>query len=728
MNAFFEAGRYPVTAVHFSSCFRFFFGPEVKFADLFNHHLILEGIHVIPETGTHFVSAAHDDDDLERVFRAVCASAEAMRRGGFLPGPDAGSAAEAGRDRSGAAAARSSGAAGAPAPRGEAGVRRVPMTDGQRQLWIESQMGEDASLAYIESASTRLHGALDADALHRALQALVDRHDALRITLSPDGESQLIHPAWRVELPREDFRGVRADAREPAVVAWVRRTVRRPFDLEHGPLARFALARVADDEHVLLIDAHHAALDGWSFAILWKELDALYAAERDGRPARLAPPPDYAALVREHAAAADEDPAAQAYWRGQFADGVPVLELPTDRPRPPVRGYSGERAGREMGAGLAGRLAAAVRPHGLTPFHVLFSAVALWISRLAGQDDVVVGTPAAGQAAAGAVAELVGYAVNVLPVRVRVDASETFLELARRVRGATVRGVQHQRFSLARLVEALLRTRDAGRSPLFSVLMNLDRVGTGAASLGGLRAGIESNFGGGAKLDLDVNFVEAGDALRVTCDYRTDLFDAGTIERWLSALDHVLEQVARDPGVPLRDVELVGGAERGRLLDEWNRTEFPFPADRCIHQLFAAQAERTPDAPAVVHAGGAVTYRELDGQANRLARYLRRLGVGPEERVAVSLGREPEMAAAILGVLKAGGAYVPLDPEYPAERLAYMLEDSGARVLLTLDRLAGRHPAGRARVVRLDADRAAIDGEGAEPAESGAAPDNLVYV
>ncbi|HYR09243.1 MAG TPA: aminotransferase class III-fold pyridoxal phosphate-dependent enzyme, partial [Longimicrobium sp.] len=346
MNAFFEAGGYPMTAAHFASCFRFFFGPEVQFADLFNHHLLLEGVYVIPETGTHFLSTAHSDEDLEKVFDAVRASAEAMRRGGFLPGgsgaPDP-SGGERGSARIETASAASpvsaesavSTVSASPSANGADGIRRVPLTDGQRQLWIESQMGEEASLAYIESTSTRLHGDLDAGALHRALQALVDRHDALRITLTPDGEAQLIHPAWTTELPREDFRHVPAEAREVAVEAWVRRSVRRPFDLVHGPVVRFALARVAEDEHLLLFDAHHVALDGWSFGILWKELDALYLAARDGRPAVLPPPPDYAALVGAHGAALEGDDAAQAYWRAQCADGVPVLELPTDRPRPP---------------------------------------------------------------------------------------------------------------------------------------------------------------------------------------------------------------------------------------------------------------------------------------------------------------------------------------------------------------------------------------------------------
>ncbi|HEX6911021.1 MAG TPA: amino acid adenylation domain-containing protein, partial [Longimicrobium sp.] len=605
---------------------------------------------------------------------------------------------------------------------------RLPLTAAQRQLWIESQMGDDASRAYVESVSVRLRGALDAQALRRALQALVDRHDALRITLTPDGEAQLVHPAREVALPREDFRGVPAEARGAEVDAWVRGSVRRPFDLAAGPLVRFALAAVDDDEHLLLWDAHHAAVDGWSFGVLWKELAALYRAEVEGCAAALPPRPDYAARVREHAAALEDDAAAQAFWRARFADGVPVLELPADRPRPPVRSYRGERITRVMSPRLARRLAEAARPHGLTVSQALLSALALWLSRLSGQGDLGVGTPAAGQAAGGAAAELVGYAVNVLPIRVRVHPADTFAQHARRVRRSTVEAVQHQAFSLPRLVESLLSTRDPGRPPLFSVLMNLDRAPEEARLAGGVRAEIESNFAGGAKLDLDLNLEERGDDLRLACDFATDLFDRGTVEGWLDALERVVEQVAADPGIRLADLELVGDEERGRVVDEWNRTDAPTPAG-CVHDLFAEQAARTPDAPAVREGEGWVTYGELNARANRLAHHLGALGVRPESRVGVCLERGAELVAALLGVLRAGGAYLPLDPDLPPDRLRWMLADAGAAVLLTDERLrdAVGAPEG-VRVVALDAGAEEIAGRPADEPDVRVDPGMLAYV
>ncbi|HEX8320473.1 non-ribosomal peptide synthetase/type I polyketide synthase [Longimicrobium sp.] len=709
INAFFESGGYPITAAHFSSSFRFFFGPEIRFPDLFNHHLVHEGIYVIPETGTYFLSTAHSDDDLEKVFQAIRASAEAMRRGGFIPGPAAGTPALEGGEPAGAE------------------PRVLPLTEGQRQLWIESQMGDDANRAYVESTSIRLHGALDAGALTVALQGLVDRHDTLRITIAPDGDAQLVHPSLRVELPVEDFRGTPPGEREARVSRWVRATVQRPFDLEHGPLVRFALAAVADDEHVLLFDSHHAALDGWSFGVLWKELDTLYTAARDGRPAGLPPVSDHAGTVRSQVAAVGDDSAALAYWLEQFADGAPVLDLPGDRPRPPARSYRGERLTRTLRGGLVERLAQAGRPHGFTLFNTLYSACFVWLSRLAEQDDVVVGTPAAGQAGRAGARDMVGYGINVLPLRVRVDGASSFLEHARAVRRALLRGLEHQAFSFPRLVDTLLRSRDPSRPPVFAVGMHLDRT-RGEASLGGLRAEFHDNFGGGSKVDLNLGITETDDELEVRCDYSTDLFDHETVERWLGLFERLLEQVAADPGTRLRDLALIGPEERRRVLEEWNRTETAVPP-ASIQQQVQEQAALAPGAVALEWEGGVLTRGGLNERANRLAHHLAGLGVGPEVRVGLLLERGPELVVSMLAVLRAGGAYVPLDAAHPADRLGFMLADSAAAVLVT----RGGAPAGMAlppglRVVSLDEAGDALAGHPAGPPPLRAAAGNLAYV
>ena len=740
LNEWFEAERIPMTTVSFGSAFRFFHGPEIRFPDLFNHHLIHEGIHVIPETGTGFLCTAHTDEDLDRVFAGVCAATTALRRGGLIPAPAGGPATGGGASRDEAAvvapspssSSSSSSAADADADAGaerrEDGVRVLPLTEGQRQLWIESQMGEAAGRAYLESLSIRLHGALDVAALRGALQALSDRHDALRTTFAPGGETQRVHPSVAVEVPLTDFRGEAPGEREARVEAWVRETARRPFDLARGPLVRFSLAALAEDEHLLLFDSHHAVLDGWSVSVLIGELGELYAARTEGRGAALPPPPDHAALLRAQLEADRDDGRAHAYWTARFADGVPVLDLPADRPRPPARSYRGERVTRVVESALVRRLAGAGREHGLTLFHTLLSAMMVWLGRLGGHDDVVVGTPSAGQAAGADGAELVGYGISFLPIRARLDAAAPFAQHARRVRRAVLEALEHRRFSFPRLVDELLPRRDASRPPLVAAAMYLDRQ-AGAPPLGGLRAEVAGNFTGGARGDLELGMTEtAGLELRLDCDFATDLFDPETVARWLGLFERLLEAVARGFGTPLGALELLGAGEREQLLVAWSGATADYPRDACIPAVFGEQAARAPDAAALVHGGEWVTYGELDARANRLANHLRRLGVGPEHRVGLCLERGPELIVSVLAILKAGGAYVPLDPVYPRERLAFMLADAGVSVLVTDTRLAEALPrAGAARVL-LDAHRDAVAAESAADPRVRVPAEGLAYL
>jgi amino acid adenylation domain-containing protein len=703
LNEFFEAERYPVATERFGSMFRFFFAPEVRFPDLFSQHMILEGVHVIPETQTHFISTAHTDDDLETVFQAVVASARAMRRGGFIPPAPGGVSATSPAAADGKAHAVPAAASAGDTARGD-GVRVLPVTEAQRQLWIASQLGDDANQAYVESAAIRLHGALDEAALRGALQDLVDRHDALRTTFSPDGDAQLVHATWKVDLPPAvDFRGVPADGREDEVEAWVRRTVERPFDLARGPLARFALAVVGDREHLLLFDTHHTVLDGWSFSTLFADLGAFYAARREGRAADLAPRPDHGELVRAHIAALGEDEAARAYWDAQFAGGVPVLELPTDRPRPRTRTFRGGRAIRTAGDALWRRLGDAGRAHGLTLFHSFLAAYAVWLGRLTGQDDVVVGTPSAGQGRASAA--LVGNGLSILPIRVRLDGAARFADVARAVRRSVVGALEHQNFSLTALVDRLLPTRDPGRPPLFSAALFVDRGG-GETWLGDLRAEIDARVGG-ARVELGMGIVEMPDALRLELSYAADLFDRETVDHWLALFERLLEEVADGIETPLAALDPMAGDEGRRVVADWNRTDTPVAAGHA-HQRVEAHAAAAPDAVAVEADDGVLTYGELNARANRLAHHLASLGGGPEVRVALCLERGAALVTAMLATLKAGGAYVPLDPAYPAGRRAWMLADSGAALLVTRGSLwEGDVPAG-VTVVSLDADAEAI--------------------
>jgi natural product biosynthesis luciferase-like monooxygenase protein/amino acid adenylation domain-containing protein len=753
INAFFEAGGYPVTCTHFGSMFRFFFAPEVAYPDLFNFHMVHEGVYVIPETGTAFLSTAHTDEDVEIIFRAVCNSAEAMRRGGFLPAPEgapvpdppaapaapalppasaapvranAGPPAVAADSASSSPEPASSGAAADPGNEARAdGTRAVPLTEGQRQLWFESQMGDDAARAYVESVTLHLRGALDPAAMQDALHRLVDRHDALRVTFSPEGDQQLIHPAGFADVRAADLTALD----DEGVEAWTRDEVRRPFHLERGPLARFALAARAPEHHLLVISAHHAVLDGWSLGILIRELGELYMAAKEGRPADLPAPRPYAEFARSQAGAANAEAveAAEAFWAHEFADGVPVLDLPTDRPRPAVRGYRGERIEKALDGTVMQRLAPVCRENGFTLFNVLLAAFQVWLGRLSGQDDLVVGIPSAGQAALAGGAEIVGYNINVLPLRARPEPSAGFTDYARRVRRGVARALEHQAFSFPRLVQRLLPQRDPSRPPLFSVMFNVDRGGASEAPLGDLRMDWRSNFGGGAKFDLNVNLIEGPGSLSLYCDYDTGLFDEATVDGWLESFGRLLVSIAERPDARLAELDVVPRADRERVLGAWSEGESG-DSIGTIPDRFEARAAAALEAVALIDGERRMTFGELDERANQLARCLKKQGVGPETVVGIHLDRSPELAVAVLGVLKAGGAYLPLDPSYPAERLAYMLADAQAPVVITNAAHRATLPESAAAVLSLDEDAARIARFGKTAPPRAVHPDSLAYV
>ncbi|HEV2733432.1 MAG TPA: amino acid adenylation domain-containing protein, partial [Longimicrobiaceae bacterium] len=364
------------------------------------------------------------------------------------------------------------------------------------------------------------------------------------------------------------------------------------------------------------------------------------------------------------------------------------------------------------------------RRHGLTSYHFLLSAFYVWLGRLSGQEDVVVGVPAAGQLGSLEAAGRVGYAVNVLPLRARPEGTLSFVEHAKRVRRSLLGGLEHQDFSLPGLVNRLLRGRDPSRPPLFSVVFNVDRGGEDVF-LGDLRVEFESTPTGGVKFELDVNLTLEPEKLRAECVFDRDLFDRVTIESWFAALERLLASIAEDPGRRLSEVSLLSGPERVQVLESWNATAVDYPP-ACLHELVSAQAARTPEAAAVVFEDRSLTYAELDGAANRLAHHLRSLGVGPEVRVALCAERSRELVVGILGILAAGGVYVPVDPAYPAERIAYLLEDSGCAAVLVQEELRATLPATGVAVLSLE--EALSDTCGDEVTPAAVSPHNAAYV
>ncbi|HEV2147673.1 MAG TPA: amino acid adenylation domain-containing protein, partial [Longimicrobiaceae bacterium] len=613
-----------------------------------------------------------------------------------------------------------------PAPRD----RPLPLSFAQQRLWFIDQLHPGSS-AYNVAFPLRLHGRLDVAAMRRALTALADRHEVLRTVFGTvDGAPvQVVRPPAEVAFPVMDLRGPAEEAREREARRLVAEESARGFDLASGPLMRAGAVRVAEEEWVLLFTLHHIVSDGWSMEVLVREVSALYAAFAAGEEPSLPELPvqyaDYAVWQRAWLSG-DVLQEHLAFWRESLAGAPPLLELPTDRPRPAVAGYAAGASGFELGAEATAALRALARREGATLFMTLLAAWQLLLSRYAGQEDVVVGTPVAGRDRLETEG-LIGFFVNTLVLRTDLSGAGSFRELLHRVRETTLGAYQHQELPFEKLVEELGTGRSLAHTPLFQVMFT-HRADTGEElRLGGARVEGIGGAGGTVKFDLLLTQVEAEDTIQGHLAYRADLWEAGSMERLLEHYVRILEEVGAHPERKPAELSLLGAAERTRVLEAWNDTAADRPR-ACVHEQVAAQAARSPDAPAVVSDAETLTYAELEGRANRLAHHLRALGAGPEARVGLLLERGAATVVAVLAILKAGAAYVALDPAHPDERLRFVLADAGAQAVITCSRLAGRLGGFGGAVVCLDADAEAVSRRPGTPPESGVGPRSLAYV
>jgi amino acid adenylation domain-containing protein len=608
----------------------------------------------------------------------------------------------------------------------------LPLSFAQERLWFLDRL-EPGSATYNIPEAWRLRGALDEAALERSLSEIVRRHEALRTVFAEvDGSPvQVVAPFGGFALPVEDLSGLSEADREAAAGRRAGEEARRAFDLSAGPLFRPALLRLYAEDHVLLLSMHHIVSDGWSMEVLFRELSVLYAAYREGRESPLpelgVQYADYAAWQREHLQGEVLE-RQLSYWRERLADAPALLELPTDHPRPTVQTFRGAHERIELSGELLERLRELGRSEGATLYMVVLSAFQVLLSKYSGSGDVVVGSPIAGRTRKE-IEELIGFFVNTVVLRTDLSGDPSFRETLRRVREVTLGAYAHQEVPFEKLVAELQPERSLSHSPLFQVMFTLQNAGGGGGGLPGLEvSGVGADLAS-ARFDLSLVLAATPQGLRGALNYGTDLFERGTVERMIGHLARVLEQVAADADVRLSRLELLGDAERALVLEEWNRTAGEYPADRCIHELFEAQAARAPDAVAVELEGETLSYGALNERANRLAHHLAGLGVRPETRVGICLERGTEMIVSVLAVLKAGGAYVPLDPAYPAERLAFVLADAAVPVLVTQESLRAALPAGDGvTVVSVDGDGESIAAQPAENPEPGVSPEQLAYV
>ncbi|MFZ5918494.1 MAG: amino acid adenylation domain-containing protein, partial [Chloroflexota bacterium] len=606
-----------------------------------------------------------------------------------------------------------------------------PLSFAQQRLWFLDQFEPDSPF-YNIPAALRIEGPLDVAALSQSFDEIVRRHQVLRASfVSHDGQPlQVIAPEMTVPLTVIDLQGLPEADREREVLDLATKEARRPFDLSQGPLLRAWLLRLAEKEHVALVTMHHIVFDGWSTGVLVRELSTLYQAFCAGWPSPLPELPiqyaDYAAWQREWLQGEVLD-RQLAYWRQTLADCPPLLELPTDHPRPPTQTFHGGHFSFELPADLSRRLEALSREQDATLFMTLLAAFQILLYRYTGQQDICVGTPVANRSREE-VEGLIGFFVNTLVIRTDLGGEPTFRQLLGRVRQVALEAYAHQDLPFEMLVEAVQPERVMSHSPLFQVMFDLQSTPLASLRLGDLALGLLPVETGVAKFDLMLAVEEGADRLRGEMEYNTDLFDPATIRRLAGHFEVLLAGIVAQPDESIARLPLLTEAERQQVLVEWNDTARPYPQDSCFHHLFEAQAARTPEAAAVVYEGRQMSYGELDRRANQLARYLQRLGVGPERLVGLCLDRSVEAVVGILGILKAGGAYLPLDPSYPEERLAFMLDDARSPVVLTHTGLTANLPVQGRDVVYLDADWERIARESTFAPESHAGPGSLAYV
>jgi amino acid adenylation domain-containing protein len=606
----------------------------------------------------------------------------------------------------------------------------APLSFSQQRLWFLDQL-EPGSPFYNGSAAVRLKGRLDVRALERTLSEVERRHESLRTVFAEEGGEarQVVREHAPLALGVEDLRGLPAGEREAESRRLAAEEAARPFDLARGPVWRASLLRLGEEEHVLLLTMHHIVSDGWSAGVLVREMGELYEAYAHGEESPLEELPvqysDYARWQREwlRGEALERQ---LSYWRAQLAGAPPVLELPTDRPRPASPSYRGAREHFTIDAETAEGLRALARAEGATPFMALLAAFDVLLYRYTGQRDIVVGTPVAGRTRSE-VEGLVGFFVNTLAVRAAFDSGETFRGVLSRVREACLGAYAHQEAPFEKLVEELRPERHMTHTPLFQVMFAYQSDVPAETKWAGLEVSLERTDNGTSRFDLYLSFEDAGE-LRGALEYSRDLYDAATARRMIGHFQTLLAAAVREPGRKVTELPMLGEEERRRQLVGWNETARDYPAHLGVHELFERQAARTPDAVALVCGGESLTYRELNERANQLAHYLRGLGVGPEALVGLLLERSAEMVVAVLGVLKAGGAYVPLDPTHPAERLSFVLEDARAGVLLTQGSPGEVSPPVGARVVDVGACAAELSRLPRENPSRVAGPDNLAYV
>jgi amino acid adenylation domain-containing protein len=683
LDDLFESRGVATKIESYSSWFYFNFQHEHPLAALFYFHLRERGIH-IQEGFPCFLTTAHSDADIERIYGAFEQSLEALQSVGIL------AARQVAPPLVPAIAAPMTAPARAPevatSPNAAlTSLAEVPLTESQLEIWLAAQLGDDASCAFNESVTLSMQGRLHADALQRALNRIVARHDALRARFHPAGESMSIAEVRPFEFPTTDLSGLTIAHAETAFTKLVDADARTAFDLVSGPCIRGNLVKVAADSYRFVLTAHHIVCDGWSINVIVAELAQIYSALCRGVEPQLAPALAFSDYARAQARRSPASLAStEGFWIQEFAVPPPSLELPTDRPRPTLKSFNGASLCRRIDAKIHQEVKKAGARRGNTLFVTLLAAAQALMGRLGDQNEVVVGVPTAGQSLLEDEI-LVGHCVNFLPLRGawtrETKVSEYLAATAKRVLDA----YEHQEYTFGTLVRKLNLPREPGRLPLTEIQFNLERLAE-RIELPGMNMEVTPNAKAFVNFDVFLNVIESAEGLRIDCDYNTDLFDASTIDHWLECYQALLESFVADATQPLSRASCLPPAEREQFLVRMNDTAADYPRARSVHALIAAQATATPRAIAAQFGAEQCDYQTLDQRANQLANLLRDRLRGMDltgKLVGVSVERSIDMLVALLAVMKAGCAYVPLDPLHPAARLRYILGEAKVVALIS---------------------------------------------
>jgi myxalamid-type nonribosomal peptide synthetase MxaA len=610
-------------------------------------------------------------------------------------------------------------------------TENIPLSFAQQRLWFLDQM-ESGNPFYNLAGAVRLEGSLDIAAFEQSFKEIVRRHEVLRtIFKTIDGQAvQEIAPSLKLVFPILDWRQLAKNEQESEVLRLAEDEAQRPFDLAKGPLIRITLVKLRETEYVALLTMHHIVSDAWSMGILVRELSTLYEAFATGNPSPLPELPiqyaDFAAWQRQWLQGEVLE-TQLSYWQKQLGDSLPVLQLPTDRPRPKVQTFRGASQSFSIAIEVAEALKALSQQEEATLFMTLLTAFNTLLYRYTLQEDLLVGSPIANRNRQETEL-LIGFFVNTLVLHTDLSGNPTFRELLQRVQQTAWSAYEHQDLPFEKLVEELRLERNLSYNPLFRVMFSLQNTPNEDLKFAGLTLSFIEQHNPTAKFDLILDIQETDSELIGMFEYNTDLFDGATINRMAEHFRRLLSSIVDNPEQQISELPLLTEVEQHQLIVEWNETQVEYPQNLCFHQLFEAQVEETPDAVAVVFQDEQLTYGELNQRANQLAHFLQELGVKPEVKVGICLERSLEVIIGILGILKAGGAYLPLDPTYPSERLAFMLLDSQVSVLLTAQALQKKLPKHQAQVVCIDVNGAIFAQQDKHNPNSGVTVENLAYL